>query len=91
MGGCLGGRRVRGQLRIEQLYAFVVVDDDGTEGIPAIPSPDGPLPLVGADMERVDSLRGVAVMLATHLGKPITLCQFSERTEVDVIYPEEPR
>lgn len=80
---------MRGQLRIEQMFAFVVVDDDGTEGIPAFMGPDRvAMPLTGADMERVESLRPLAQKIATQLGKPITLVRFENRTEVEVIKPQ---
>lgn len=74
--------------RIEQMYAFVVEDErDNMEGIPAIMSKTGALPMVGADMERVEDLRPAAEKMAKHLGKPITLLRFEVRTEVEVIEP----
>lgn len=73
------------------MYVFVVVDDDGTEGIPAIEGPRGePLPLVAADMKRVESLRPVVARMARMLGKPITLCRFEIRTEIETFEPDEP-
>lgn len=79
----------RGQLRIEQMYAFVALDpEDNTEGIPAFPAPDGtPMPMVGADMARVDQLRPIAKLLATHMGLKITLCRFEVRTELEEFEP----
>jgi hypothetical protein len=77
---------VRGQLRIEQMYAFVVVDDDGTEGIPAFRGPGGlAMPMVGADLERVESLRPMAKAMAKELGKPLELLVFTGRESVEVI------
>lgn len=76
----------QGQLRIEQMYAFVMVDPaDNTEGIPAFQGPGGmAMPMVGADMKRVNDLRPMAEDLAkTHKAK-ITLCRFEIRTEVEV-------
>ena len=79
---------MRGQLRIEQMYAFVVVDDDGTEGIPATRGPGGlAMPLVGADMKRVESLKPIVRDMARQLDKPITLCRFEVRTELETIEP----
>jgi hypothetical protein len=77
---------MRGQLRIEQMYAFVALDPaDNTEGVPAIPGPGGmALPMVGADMKRVESLRPVAEqMVREHPGMKITLCRFEVRTELE--------
>jgi len=45
------------------MYAFVSVDEDGDEGIYAISHPTQPdlmLPMVGADMERVEHLKNIA-------------------------------
>jgi hypothetical protein len=80
---------VRGQLRIEQMYAFVMVDPaDNTEGIPAVQGPGGlAMPLVGADMARVDSLRPIAVEMAAAAGAKITLCRFEVRTELETFGP----
>lgn len=76
---------MRGQLRIEQMYAFVMMDTDNTEGIPAFADPvtGHPMPMVGADMKRVDSLRPIARQLARSSGLKITLCRFEIRTELE--------
>lgn len=72
--------------RIEEMFAFVAEDtgpDD--EGIVGVNTPGGWMPLVGADMARVKSLRPVAQGLAKGLGKKIKLLHFTNRTEVEVI------
>ena len=81
---------MNGPLRIDTMFAFIVVDDDGTEGIPAIP--DGNtmllLPLVGADMKRVEQIKEMVKQIQTVdpllVGKTVTLVQFSQRTELAV-------
>ena len=80
---------MKGQLRIEQMYAFVALDpEDNTEGVVAMGPMDGVmLPLVGADMERVEQLRPIAQALATRGDMKITLCRFEIRTELEVIEP----
>lgn len=45
------------------------------------------LPLVGADMARVASLRSVAQMIARETGKQIKLVRFSLRENLEVIEP----
>lgn len=80
----------RGQLRIEQMYAFVALDPkDNTEGVPAFRDPltGDPMPMVGADMKRVDSLKPVAEAMAKQGGVKITLCRFEIRTELEVFEP----
>lgn len=78
---------MKGQLRIEQMYAFVMLDPaDNTEGIPAFQGPDGMMmPMVGADMERVEQLRPIAEQMARVSGGKVTLCRFEVRTELEVI------
>jgi len=76
---------VNGQLRIEEMFAFVVMDDDDTEGVPAFLSGDLWLPMMGADMAKVEILRPLAEEVAADLGKPVTLLRFSTREEVEVI------
>lgn len=46
--------------RIERLYAWIASRDDGQDGIPAVMSLAGPMPLVGADKDRIESFRRVA-------------------------------
>lgn len=78
-------------LRIEQMYAFVALDpEDDTEGIigfQAAPGPSGMMPMVGADMERVDDLRPMAQAIATRTGLQVRLLRFEVRTELEVIEP----
>lgn len=75
---------MNGQQRIEEMFAFVCVDDDGTEGIPAIQVGGMAMPLVGADMKRVESLRPIANEMARS-GKKITIVKFTNRIELEVI------
>ena len=48
-------------LRIEKLFAWVATHKDGTQGIPAMLSGTTWIPMVGADRERIESLRGHAM------------------------------
>jgi hypothetical protein len=67
-------------LRIEQMYAFVTIDKDGDEGII-----DGSwMPLVGADMARVEKLRPIARNIARADGREVRLIRFSVREELEV-------
>lgn len=76
---------MNGQERIDEMFAFIVVDDDGTEGIPATYLGNTLYPLVGADMKRVESLRPAAEDYARSSGKPVRLVRFSTREELEVI------
>jgi hypothetical protein len=82
---------MKGQLRIDTLYAFIVLDDDGTEGVPAIMAPSSVIgmpmmvPLMGADTARIESLREVVMHDPALHGKKVTLAQFTNRKVIEVI------
>lgn len=78
---------MNGQLRIEEMFAFVALDpEDNTEGVVAVAG----MPLVGADMEMVDKLRPAAQMLANIAGIEIMVLKFSVRDQVGLIHPAPP-
>jgi hypothetical protein len=85
------GNEMDGQLRIEEIFAFTVVDTDGTEGVPAFQSGHHILPMMGADRARIESLRPMAQQWADANGMPITLVKFTTREEVEVLRPEDLR
>jgi len=72
--------------RIKEIFAFVAEDsgpDD--EGITAMQVGHTWIPMVGADMARVDSLRPLVSKIARRTGKPVKLLRFSQREELEVI------
>lgn len=72
--------------KITQIYAFVAEDsgpDD--EGIMAMPVGHIWMPMVGADMARVNSLRPVAAKIARRTKKPVKILRFTNRVELEVI------
>ncbi len=69
--------------RIEEMYAFVAEDsgpDD--EGVVGINTGSGWMPLVGADMARVESLKPIAREIAARTGQKIKLLHFTHREEL---------
>lgn len=66
------------------MFAFIVVDTDGSEGIPAAMLGDSWMPLMGADMERVESLRSLAMAVCTP-GTKLSLVKFTTRTLIEEI------
>ena len=69
--------------RITEMYAFIVEDtgpDD--EGVVAFNRDGAWIPMVGADMKRVESLRPIAHNLARKLGKPVKLIHFTQREDL---------
>lgn len=77
--------------KITEMYAFIIEDtgpDD--EGVVAIASEKGDygkiwLPLVGADMARVNSLRPLAAGIGNQIGKKVKLVHFTNREELEII------
>ncbi len=74
--------------KITELYAFIAEEGPDDEGIVAMKIGDNWVPMVGADMDRIDSLKPIATKIANHYGKKITLAKFSTRTDVEVIKVE---
>lgn len=70
---------MNGQERIETLFAFIVVDTDGTEGIPVFQSGQHLIPLTGADVDRVLSLMPIAMQIAGEHNRSIEVVHFSRR------------
>ena len=72
--------------RITEMYAFVAEesgpDDEGVVGMSA---GQWFLPLVGADMARVNSLKPHALDIAKKTGKKVKLIHFTNREELEEI------
>jgi hypothetical protein len=76
-------------MRIEKLYCWVLNDpQDGGEAIPAYLARNGTwMPLMGADRERMESLRPNAQQIADELSVTIRLKVFGNGVEIDCIAP----
>jgi hypothetical protein len=69
------------KLRVDEIFAFVSEDADGDEGICAFVGEGGMwMPMVCADMARVDSLRPMAKAIRQKTGMKIKLVRFSKRS-----------
>lgn len=73
--------------RITQVFAWCIVDSDDQEGIPAFRGPQGPMPMVAADRQRMQSLRPIAEHIASTHGRRVVLKRFVLTEEVEVIDP----
>ena len=77
---------MKGQFRINQIFAFVVLDDDGTEGVPALQLPDGTMmPLMGADVTRLDDLKAIVQQTPQCRGRKFTILRFGNRETIGTI------
>ena len=75
--------------KIDKMFAFVTEDRPGSEGVTAFGLPGGGwMPMVGADMARVESLRNRAQEIADRTGSPITIVEFSTRNDIETIMPK---
>jgi hypothetical protein len=74
--------------KIEQLYAFISTDEFGSEGVIGFATNGVFMPLVGADMDRVESLRPIAQHVANQTQKQVRLCRFHQLEELEQINPK---
>lgn len=69
--------------KISQMFAFVMDDGKGAEGIMGISAADGSwMPLVGADMARVESLKPLADDIAKQIERSYRILKFKLVGEV---------
>jgi len=74
--------------RIDEIWAWIAIHPDGDEGIVAhgLVRADGTevyAPLVGADQERIESYRGLAMEISERVGVPVRLVRFTARVVVE--------
>lgn len=67
---------------ITAMYAWVVVDKDGAEGIPAVQGPQGTLPLVTGDPKMAIMMKTAAHDIAKRTGMTVKFLRFGEREEI---------
>jgi len=75
--------------RIDEMFAFVAEEsgpDD--EGLIGFKSGDSWIPMVGADMARVNSLKPVAKQISKITGKSVKVLRFTNREEIEEICPD---
>lgn len=75
-------------LKIESMSAFIAEESDGDEGLTAFFTPEGWLPMVAADEDRVQSLMPMAQMIANQTGRAVTLVRFSVRENLTTLHPK---
>lgn len=78
---------MRGQIDIEKITAYILRDQDGTEGIVGTVTPMGLMPMIGADIARITQLETIAQMVADTTGLTITVAEFTVRENVRQIEP----
>ena len=73
--------------KIETLTAFLAVSREGEEGVCAFVDPKTGvfMPMIGADHDRICSLRPQARAIAAATGQRIVLARFEARTDLEEI------
>lgn len=73
-------------LKIDQMFAFVSVDENGDEGICAFCHDGTWHPMVGADWDRIQSLKPAAEKIAKYYSnQEIRLVKFESKTLIETI------
>lgn len=72
--------------RIERIWAFLAVHEDGDEGLCGAPLPGTPypMPMIAADGDRLNSLIPIATDLSTMFDGSIELARFDRRTNIEI-------
>jgi hypothetical protein len=70
---------------IDALFAWVATEPDGGEGVCSAQIGDIHMPLVGADMDRVQSLRPYAELARRASGYPVRLVRFAHRVDLEIL------
>jgi len=75
-------------LKIEAIYAFIATDENGQEGIVGATLPGCgslPIPLIGADRARIESLRHFAEMANKINDYPVQLIKFWQKEVLETL------
>ncbi len=75
--------------KITELFAFIAVEGPEDEGIIAMMLGDKWMPMLGADMKRMESLRPIAQNIATINGQKVILAKFTTRINIEDIEPSD--
>jgi hypothetical protein len=65
---------------LTELFAFVVTDPQGVEGVLRRQTPIGTQPMIADSLSRIEPLRREAIAAACELGLPLTLVRFVRYT-----------
>jgi hypothetical protein len=75
-------------LVIEKLYAWIMLDEDGDEAVPAMEIADtGWMPMIGSNQARVESLRPIVQQMVDARGVKAVLKVFGTGVTIDDINP----
>lgn len=76
-------KNVRKGFKVEKVRVFLTqLPDDKGEGIVAIPTPQGVMPLVALDERQYEAFCGIAQDMCNESGSKITVAEFTGREDV---------
>ncbi len=70
---------------IDALYAWIVTEPDGGEGVASAFLGGTHMPLIGADMDRIKSLRPFAEIVRKMTGYPVRLVRYGSREDLELL------
>lgn len=73
--------------KITDLFAFVMESEHGEEGVPAVQIGHLTMPLIGADLARVEGLMEIAQELANQQCKPIRIVKSVALEQIGEVRP----
>ena len=74
--------------QVTELFAFVMIDEDGDEAVPAFHDGTTWLPMIGADMARVASLIPIAKKMVQRFpDRPIRILKFTVPEQIGEVKP----
>jgi hypothetical protein len=74
--------------KVESIWVFISVGEDGDEGVVAAPIGGALMPLVASDETRLHLYIPVAERIATQTGMTIKLIKLGTREEIRIIEPK---
>lgn len=74
-----------GKRRIDEVWVFVSLDENGDEGVCGFMGPSGWMPMVAADAARLAVVYPLAQDLVDRFGAAVQLIRLSNRSVVDVL------
>lgn len=75
--------------KIDSFYAYISVDEEGNEGLCAAPVNGNLIPLVGADLDRMNSLIGIAQNIANQSSQTIKMIKMTSRLDLKTLQKDE--
>lgn len=75
-------------MTIKTMYVGIVIQDNGTEGIPTFVKNNLTLPLIASDITSLETMKKAAQNVANLHGARVTLVKFTTREEIQIMEPD---